>query len=175
MCNIYNINGRVFKFELYNLNYFQDFNPEIISGHYTFWFDRITKKYVFCKHGDYANLVSIRPIEEQPRIPNDKEKEFLDSLVEETTRRGCFYDGEASCNRGPYLLDEIESLFPGGSRGTESYKNKDNEFYTYHGKYNCVFDVHYNQKWKTQDWQDEDNLKEKEKDKFAINLLQSIT
>ena len=66
---------------------------------------------------------------------------------------------------GKYLLDEIESLFPNGSEGTESVKNKENEYFTFYPKHNCIFPVSY--------LLEEDDL-DKKKDNLAIKLLSGI-
>ena len=68
---------------------------------------------------------------------------------------------------GKYLLDEIESLFPNGSEGTESVKNKENEYFSYYPKYNCIFPVSYL-------IQNQMVEHDKKKDNLAIKLLSGI-
>ena len=167
--NITQVNQDIFRFELYNLNYFQDCDTEI-SGHYTFWYSKSKKEYVFCKHGDYANLVSIRPVNENPRFPSEVEKGFLQDLISKSIRQAYFYDGAASCNRGKYLLDEIEEKFhPESSAGHESVKSKINEFYDFYPKCNCIFGLDY----PSEDYKIDKGYWDKlrERDGFAIKLL----
>ena len=169
--NVYQINDRVFRFELYNLNYFQHFDVEVISGHYTFWFDRKTRKYVFYKHGDYANLVSIRPVNETPRVPNDKEREFLDDLVMNGMKHAYFYNQDnPHCSMGGYLFDELETACDKRDGwGTEWFKHPHDEYYDNVMKTNCIFPVNYPGKDYSFDkkyWN-----KVKRNDKLATKLL----
>ncbi len=118
-------------------------------------------------------MVSIRRVNENPRFPTELENEFLKELVyEKTIKKAYFYNGNVSCNRGKYLLDEIESKFPNGSEGTESVKNENDEYYTYYSKDNYIFAVDYPDEDYKRDgeyWNDVIN-----KDKQAIKLLNSI-
>jgi len=144
MPNIYQQPDRsIFRFELYNLNFFKNFETEI-SGHYTFWYHLPTRSYVFCKHGDYANLVSIRPVQEEPHFPNTAEAVFLDSLVIDTMRHAYYYSGERSCNRGAFVFAKQEAATCKGERGfgTEYFKHRLDEYFSFIMKKNCVFEEH---------------------------------
>lgn len=136
------MNGDVFKFELYNLNYFQEPGCEL-SGHYTFWYSVSKDDFVFCKHGDYANLVSIQPVSENPRIPTQNEYEWLQELLFETIAEAYFYDSDVSCNRGDYLLPYLKGKAAKWKNGklSEHFKNKHDEFFTRRTKCNCIFDL----------------------------------
>ena len=177
MCNIYNIDGNTFKFELYNLNYFQDPDAPSLSGHYTFWYSKDKDSYVFCKHGDYANLVSIKPVKENPRFPTEQEKQWLHELISKTILQSYFYDRDASCNRGAFLIDFLESKAAKWKDGrtSEWFKHKDDEYFSSVHKGNCVFDVHYKQDWYKQYLKDKDVKFEIKQDNKAIKLLKSIT
>ena len=167
--NISNINGNVFRFEIYNLNFFRNFGTEI-SGHYTFWWHKPTNQYVFAKHGDYHNLVSFKPIHQMPHFPDAVESEFLQSLVEDAIKHAYFYDGDASCHRGPYLMDNLETnCFKREGKGTEWFKHSDDEFYDNVMKINCVFDVNYPSKDYTADKEEWDMIKKK--DAVALELF----
>lgn len=124
--NFHQCSPDVFRFELYNLNYSQEAPQVRISGHYRFWFHRGNRAYCFTRHGAYYNLVSILPCDEKVVFPSPEEHEALGELMSSSLRGACFYDGERSCNHGPYLLPELEAAclkddkghgrewFPGG-------------------------------------------------------------
>lgn len=147
--NITDINGVVFRFDLYNLNFFKDCDTEI-SGHYTFWYHKPSNSFVYCKMGDYANLVSIRPVKENPRKIEDKNKDLLDSLLSKSIRCAYYWNYNCSQQRGRYLLDELEETCEKGfcgrpiTEGCEYFKHKHDEYYDHVMKINCIFPVEYN-------------------------------
>ncbi len=169
MSNIYNLNNNVFRFELYNLNYFKDCDTEI-SGHYRFWYSKKSNKFVFAKHGDYHNLVSIKPVKEDPRFPTGVEKEFLFELVyKKTIKHAYFYDQNASLNQGRYLLDELEEkCVRNPDWNSYWFRNEDDTYYSV-SKDHCIFDVDYPGPDYDSDKEYWNNLKLA--DKKAIDLL----
>lgn len=172
MCNIYQVSDDVFRFELYNLNYFQDCDTEI-SGHYTFWYSKNKNKFVFCKHGDYVNLVSFFPINELPRFATGKDLVLLTELVNKVIRGSYFWNYDAPrFHAGRYLLDELENKADKDLNGwsTEYCKNKDDGYYTaLPAKTNCIFSEDYPEENYTESKEYWDNLKTKNGE--AVKLL----
>jgi hypothetical protein len=171
--NIYQITPDIFRFELYNLNYFKECDTEI-SGHYTFWYSKLSNQYVFRKHGDYYNLVSILPVKSNPRFPAEIEKEFLRELIDKSIRNAYFYNYDAPrFHAGRYLLDELEEKCDKDENGwgTEHFKHSQDEYYDYVMKINCIFPVDYPPEDYGLDKEYWDNLKAM--DTEAIKLLTS--
>ena len=164
-------NPTVFRFELYNLAYLVPVEGKKagVYGHYTFWYHLPTRKYVFCKHGDYANLVSFHPVHEQPRFPDAEEASFCDSLVSSTVRHAYFYDGSASCNKGAYLLPSLEkAVVRREGWSTEWFKHRDNEHFGHIMKTNAIFPDFFEEDYKA----DAEYWKQlRENDSLAIKLL----
>ena len=141
--NISNINGEVFAFAEYNLNYFRDCDCDI-CGHYLFWWHKPTGRYVFCKFGDFHNLVSIRPVKEDPRFPTDQEKAVLDAMIKADLRHAYFWVYEAPNGYGPYLLDDLEAKCEKrDGHGTEWFPTEAGERYGHVFKTNGVHDAEY--------------------------------
>lgn len=145
--NIYQLpNKDVFRFELYNLNYFKECPHTEISGHYTFWYHKPSGKFVYCKHGDYCNLVSIRPVKEMPREIEEHNREPLAELLNDAIKHAYFWNYDAPHNHmGRYLLDELEAACEKDEHGwgRESFKHAHDEFYDIVMKRNCIFECDY--------------------------------
>lgn len=114
--NFHQITPEVFRFELYNLCYFQESPKVEISGHYRFWFHRGNRAYCFTRHGNYRNLVSMQACKESVAFPTAAEHQALGELMSRSLRGACFYDRERACNRGAYLLPELEAACLKGDR-----------------------------------------------------------
>lgn len=168
MCNIYQLAHKtVFRFQLYNLNFFQHSDCGI-GGHYTFWWHLPSRRYVFCKHGSQQGGLTWFPeVNEEPRFPTPAEHEFLSSLVTSTMRNAYYYNGECSCGRGAFVNPKQEAASDRNQHGhgSEYFKRKLDQYYGYIGKHNCVFDEDYECQWDC-------FVEQHRKDDIAIGLLE---
>lgn len=169
--NIRQISPNIFRFDLYNLNFFKEVDIGI-EAHWTFWYHNLSKKYAMAKLGDYHNLVSIRPVKDNPCFPNETQRPFTDELITEKIKHACFYDQSAPLNNGKYLLDELEEkCVKRNGFGTEWFKHDCDEFYDYVMKKHLIFPVDYPKKDYKLDRKEWDEVKRR--DKLAIKLLNS--
>lgn len=172
MPNVHQISDQVFRFDLYNLNYFKTVDIGI-DAHWTFWYHKKSGKIVLCKFGDYHNLVSIRLVKDSPRFPSLEQEPFVRELVMRTLKHSCFYNYSAPLDCGPYLLDELEeNCVKRDGWGTEWFKHDYDEFFDQVMKRDYVFPVEYPDKDYKVDREYWSELKRR--DKAAIKLLEPL-
>ena len=125
--NIYQIrlNPNIFQFEIWNINWCD--KDQELCGHYTFWWNKLSKKWVFCRHGGFGNLASYTETTELPRFPTKKEKELLQEIIDKILFEAYFYNYDSyfkgGREDGPYLIER--------EKGDLGFN-----------KYNCIFKDH---------------------------------
>jgi hypothetical protein len=84
-------------------------NEHGLDGHYTFVFDILNFNYVYWKYAGYAGLTSVDLVKKPLIIsePHESVKTMIDSFVAEQILQCCFYDSNATWNRGEFLIPKI--------------------------------------------------------------------
>lgn len=88
-------------------------NEHGLDGHYTFVFDILNFNYVYWKYAGYAGLTSVDLVKKPLIIsePHESVKTMIDSFVAEQILQCCFYDSNATWNRGEFLIPKINEEF----------------------------------------------------------------
>lgn len=85
--NLYLIKPNIVRFNIWNL-----LTP--VSGHWTFYYNLETGKYVMRQHGDFNNLASIHEVDGELRTPTEEEKRALEPSINNRLMTAYHYDGE---------------------------------------------------------------------------------
>lgn len=113
--NIWQIDEHLFEFTIYNIHKVehsgQDDYEVVVSGHFSFIWNRITENFVFRKIGLQDGLVSYTRVQENYRIPTRKELKHLKPLVDREILHATYpHRGVASHKNGARLKKSDERI-----------------------------------------------------------------